>query len=71
MASKKRKAPDYFCSICDRLFNYQSKYLRHMDTVGHKRFASIQCEGQNEVQNEESDYVLSQACHYEFEDEVS
>ena len=45
MAARKRKKSEsrspYFCSYCDMNFDYQSKFLRHMSTEGHKRFASV------------------------------
>ena len=31
----------WFCDICDVKFHYKSKYKRHLQTVSHKRRASI------------------------------
>ena len=36
----KRKASDIFsCDICEKNFNYKSKYLRHLSSATHLRFA--------------------------------
>lgn len=37
----KKSRPSFACKLCDLTFDYTSKYKRHLDSVSHKRFASI------------------------------
>ena len=38
MAAVKR----FVCDLCDLEFNFQSKYQRHLNSAGHKRYSSVQ-----------------------------
>lgn len=38
MAAKR----SFACDLCDMVFDFQSKYKRHLDSASHKRFSSVQ-----------------------------
>lgn len=35
------EAKRWFCKLCEKGFDYESKYMRHMHCASHRRFASV------------------------------
>ena len=41
-------AKNFACDLCDLEFAFQSKFQRHLDSAGHRRFSSIHARSDQE-----------------------
>ncbi len=77
MSSTSRRKKSFYCELCDVHFDFNSKYQRHLNSIGHRRYCSVQLQvGQaipcltenNEQQHDDSqdDYQVTSSsnCQY-------
>ncbi len=48
----------FSCDLCDLEFDYQSKYLRHLNSAGHRRYSSVPLEQEEPVAMELDEPLL-------------